>query len=622
MNADLAVRRLSATVHQDPGWVQAGADGGRARVERLLREVAETGLERAIRAAALPSGRWFIRRLDLPLVLELDRTDGALADQWARALTAAVHSGVRGRGCPVVCYADDIELLADAVAGIAAGHTERTWAWASAGLVRPGDPSPAAAPGRALLAMLRRQPQHAIAALARAVAACGAPPLDRALGRRGWLDVAAVVPGAAAAAEGAAMLLAAGATAGPAQDPHGPGQAEVAAGDDGTARFPPAAPPASVVPGAGVAGPRPVPPHPARVRPVPAVLAGPGPAPAWLTRSGLIRSLLEGSPLAAAFVRARLRPDAGTLAAWAALVVADADPASLHRAGSRELVAAIGYALATGQAPAYHAGRPWSGPRATSRRAAPPEAGATPSRGAPMPSPGAATPSPGAATPSRPGATPLPPGRSPHATGPSTRGQGQDADPGQARREAAGTAARPEGAFTAWAGAPFLLSTAQAAGLPGRVLGDLTFAGRTMRWVVHAAGLRLVPAAAADPALLALAGVAAADGAALISADPPTAAEQEGIDDLARDWAAVTAARFLAAQPAPERAELAAPASRKPAEVIAGIARRNGRVTGNRGWIEVHLPLADVDIAVRRAGFDIDPGWVPWLGTVVRYVYE
>ena len=209
MNADLAVRRLSATVHQDPGWVQAGADGGRARVERLLREVAETGLERAIRAAALPSGRWFIRRLDLPLVLELNRTDDALADQWARALTAAVHSGVRGRGCPVVCYADDIELLADAVAGMATGHTERTWAWASAGLVRPGDPSPAAAPGCALLAMLRLRPQHAIAALARAVAACGAPPLDRALGRRGWLDVAAVVPGAAAAAEGAATLLAA-----------------------------------------------------------------------------------------------------------------------------------------------------------------------------------------------------------------------------------------------------------------------------------------------------------------------------------------------------------------------------------------------------------------------------
>ena len=615
MSGDLAVRRLSATVHQDPGSVQAGADGGRARVERLLREVAETGLERAIRAAALPSGRWFIRRLDLPLVLELDRTDGALADQWARALTAAVYSGVRGRGCLVVYYADDIELLADAVAGIAAGHTERTWAWASAGLVRPGDPSPAAAPGHALLAMLRRRPQHAIAALARAVAACGAPPLDWALGRRGWLDLAAVVPGAAAAAEGAAMLLAAGATAGPAQDPHGPGQGEVAAGDDDAARFPPTAPPASVVPGAGIAGPQPVPPHPARVQPVPPEPAVPGPGSAWLSRSGLIRSLLEGSPLAAAFARARLRPDACTLAAWAALVVADADPASLHRAGSRELVAAIGYALATGQAPAYRAGRPWSGPRAASRRAAPPEAGATPSRGA-------ATPSRGAATPSRPGATPLPPGRIQHATRPSTRGQGQDADPGQARREAAGTATRPEGAFTAWAGAPFLLSTAQAAGLPGRVLGDLTFAGRTMRWVVHAVGIRLVPADPADPALLALAGLAVADGAVLIAADPPTAFEQKGIDDLARDWAAVTAARFLAAQPAPERAEPAAPASRKPAEVIAGIARRNGRVTGGRGWIEVHLPLAEVDIAVRRAGFDIDPGWVPWLGTVVRYVYE
>jgi hypothetical protein len=617
MNADLAVRRLSATVHQDPGSVQAGVEGGRARVERLLREVAETGLERGIRAAALPPGRWFIRRLDLPLVLELNRTDDELADQWARALTAAVQGGVRGRGCPVVCYADDIELLADAVAGIAAGHTERAWVWASAGLVRPGDPTPAAAPGRALLAMLHRRPQHAIAALARAVAVCGVPPLDRVLGRRGWLDLAAVIPGGAAAAKGAATLLAVGSTAepGPARDPHGPGRAEVTAGDDGGARFPPAPAPAPVVPRAGVAGSQPAPPHLAQVQPVSPEPAAPGPASSWLTRPGLLGSLIAGSPLAAAFARARLRPDASTLAAWAALVVADADPASLHRAGSRELVAAIGYALATGQAPAYRAGRPRSGPRVTSRRAAPPEAGAMPSRDA-------ATPSRGAATPSRPGAAPLPPGRIPHTNRSSTRGQVQDADPGQARSEAAGTATGSEGAFTAWAGAPFLLATAQAAGLPGRALDDLTFAGHTVRWVVHTVGLRLVPADAADPALLALAGVAAADGATLTAADPPTASEQKAIDELARDWTAVTAARFLAAQPASERAELAAPTSWKPAEVIARIGRRNGRVMGNRGWIEVHLPLAEVDIAVRRAGFDIDPGWVPWLGTVVRYVYE
>jgi len=25
---------------------------------------------------------------------------------------------------------------------------------------------------------------------------------------------------------------------------------------------------------------------------------------------------------------------------------------------------------------------------------------------------------------------------------------------------------------------------------------------------------------------------------------------------------------------------------------------------------------------VRRNGLDLDPGWVPWIGVVVRFVYE
>jgi hypothetical protein len=40
------------------------------------------------------------------------------------------------------------------------------------------------------------------------------------------------------------------------------------------------------------------------------------------------------------------------------------------------------------------------------------------------------------------------------------------------------------------------------------------------------------------------------------------------------------------------------------------------------GWVEVYLPLDGVDVAVRRAGLDVDPGWVPWLGTVVMFRYE
>ena len=52
------------------------------------------------------------------------------------------------------------------------------------------------------------------------------------------------------------------------------------------------------------------------------------------------------------------------------------------------------------------------------------------------------------------------------------------------------------------------------------------------------------------------------------------------------------------------------------------VAKRDAAVDRKPGWIEIHLSLADVDLDIRRAGLDIDPGWLPWLGRVVRFRYE
>jgi hypothetical protein len=49
---------------------------------------------------------------------------------------------------------------------------------------------------------------------------------------------------------------------------------------------------------------------------------------------------------------------------------------------------------------------------------------------------------------------------------------------------------------------------------------------------------------------------------------------------------------------------------------------RTGTVEAQAGWFEIHLPIDSADPVVRRAGLDLDPGFVPWLGAVVRYVYE
>jgi hypothetical protein len=40
------------------------------------------------------------------------------------------------------------------------------------------------------------------------------------------------------------------------------------------------------------------------------------------------------------------------------------------------------------------------------------------------------------------------------------------------------------------------------------------------------------------------------------------------------------------------------------------------------GWLEIHFSLDDVATDLRRAGLDLDPGFLPWLGVVVRFVYD
>jgi hypothetical protein len=48
---------------------------------------------------------------------------------------------------------------------------------------------------------------------------------------------------------------------------------------------------------------------------------------------------------------------------------------------------------------------------------------------------------------------------------------------------------------------------------------------------------------------------------------------------------------------------------------------RPGRVTLTATDLDVSLALDAVDIRIRRIGLDLDPGWVPWFGRVVRFHY-
>jgi hypothetical protein len=55
---------------------------------------------------------------------------------------------------------------------------------------------------------------------------------------------------------------------------------------------------------------------------------------------------------------------------------------------------------------------------------------------------------------------------------------------------------------------------------------------------------------------------------------------------------------------------------------LATLVRRSGRVVATTTHVDVHLSLDDLDLRVRRAGLDIDPGWLPWGERVVHFHYD
>lgn len=174
-----------------------------------------------------------------------------------------------------------------------------------------------------------------------------------------------------------------------------------------------------------------------------------------------------------------------------------------------------------------------------------------------------------------------------------------------ARDDAAAARARATGR-TEWGGLLFLLHLLAPAGVLDALAG--MDAARTLRWALHQLATALAPVEARDAAALAFAGLAP-DAAPPSEGEPPaTAAEQAMIAELGeRVTSRLRAALDAADEPA---TALLVRVCRRPAEIVA-----------DPGWIEVRLPLSQVGTALRRAGLDLHPDWLPWLGAVVRFVY-
>lgn len=130
---------------------------------------------------------------------------------------------------------------------------------------------------------------------------------------------------------------------------------------------------------------------------------------------------------------------------------------------------------------------------------------------------------------------------------------------------------------------------------------------RPLSWILHALALHLLDLAEDDPAALAFAGLPP-------DAPPPTAPRAGSAPQPIRPAEEAGIAAIAAAL----RAGLAAQIKDLPLEAICA---RRALIVADPGWFSVHLALDSVDVAVRRAGLDLDLGHVPWLGVVVEFVY-
>lgn len=264
-------------------------------------------------------------------------------------------------------------------------------------------------------------------------------------------------------------------------------------------------------------------------------------------------------------------------AAFAALALVEADPGLLRRPAA----AAVVTVAAAGLVPA----------------------GAPPSPPRPVPA-SRATLREGSAA--RQELSDLRPGHGGEDGPPAGTGGDRPAEPAE-RAEPPGLLTRVSG-WTDWGGLLFLLSPVDELGLPEEIAASVLLVGRPFRWSLHRLALALAPVAEDDPTALAFAGLPPSARLPSAGEPPSTPEETELFAELAGRVVAEVASRL-------DERDLA------DAALVDRVCRRRAEILADPGWFEVRLSLADVSTELRRARLDLDPGYLPYLGVVVRFVY-
>ncbi len=170
---------------------------------------------------------------------------------------------------------------------------------------------------------------------------------------------------------------------------------------------------------------------------------------------------------------------------------------------------------------------------------------------------------------------------------------------------------RPE-PLTAFGGLLFLLRMLDRLDMPRRMMATLIAAERGLRWMLHQLALALQPLAPDDLAALAFCGLPPEAPPPSEEAPRPSPEEQSILEAFAGEIRASLAEAIADAPGEP----------RLPERTLQFVCRRYARVVADPGWIELRFALQDVSTPIRAAGLDLDPNYVPWLGVVIRFVYE
>lgn len=273
---------------------------------------------------------------------------------------------------------------------------------------------------------------------------------------------------------------------------------------------------------------------------------------------------------------------------WAALAVLEADPGWVTR--PPEAWARLLRELTT---------LPGQGPSRVSKEDRPTHPGTASARSAPSPASDRTDPADG--------------GRDDRSAAPKDLEGASIPEPGTADEPVDAPADDPRRrGRSRFGGLLFLLNLLPAVGIPGRLESEFPALG--FRAVLYRLGLRLVAELGfeeaeiqEDPAVLAFAGLS------------PGASRPDEARLDASDTARLAA---LAGEVIVELERHLPPGNAGSAPVLKTVCLRPAEVVADPGWIEVRFRMRDVSTELRRVGLDLDPGYVPWLGVVMRFVYE